>query len=171
MELVSGVDTLWCYTHSHGTRHRVKKHPSNCKWYVCHILPWLGGGWKCGKGGEDIVTIFSPRGENIRGWKYRLTPEVGTRIARGYTFGQYTKMFAVPIFCNPCNFCQFLTDKKHKSKRCQQLSSWNLFIKKIQHNDLQEGAQHWISVWFSYDVQNKDKDHVVCKMIHKTALA
>ena len=65
MELDTGVDILWHYIHSHGTTHRVKKHPSNYEWYVCHILPWLAGGWKYRKGGEGIVTIFSPRVVNI----------------------------------------------------------------------------------------------------------
>ena len=65
MVLDIGVDTLWHYIHCHGTRHRVTKHASNYRWCACHILPLLGGGWKYRKGGEDIVTIFSPRGENI----------------------------------------------------------------------------------------------------------
>ena len=49
---------------------------------VIYCLYWEGGGGGGGgggkyrKGGEDIVTIFSPRGENIGGggWKYRITP-------------------------------------------------------------------------------------------------
>ena len=36
-----------------------------------------GGGWGvC----ENIVTIFSPQGENIVGWKYRLTPALAAYI-------------------------------------------------------------------------------------------
>ena len=80
MVLDTGVDTSWHYIHSHGTRHRVKKHTSNYRWCACHILPLLGGGWKYRKGGEDIVTIFSPRGENIGGWKYRITPALSSWI-------------------------------------------------------------------------------------------
>ena len=75
------------YNHSNGIRHwgihrgtiftpmehRVKKHPRNYKWYACHILPLLGGGWKYLKGGEDIVTILSYDifipGREYRGWK------------------------------------------------------------------------------------------------------
>ena len=53
MVLDTGVDTSWHYIHSHGTRHRVKKHTSNYSWCACHILPLLGGGWKYDKGGED----------------------------------------------------------------------------------------------------------------------
>ena len=68
IELDTGVDTLWHYIHSHVTRQRVKKHPSNYERYVCHILPWLGGGvWKYRKGGWRYRTIFSPRGENMVG--------------------------------------------------------------------------------------------------------
>ena len=31
-------------------------------------------GWKYRRGGENIVTIFSSRGEDIVGWKYHFTP-------------------------------------------------------------------------------------------------
>ena len=60
------MDISWHYIHSKGTRHGMKQHPSNYKWYACHILPWLGGG------GENLV-----RGVKIsydiftRGWEYR----------------------------------------------------------------------------------------------------
>ena len=85
MVLHNGVDTSWHYIHSHGTRHSVKKHTINYRWCACPILPLLGGGWKYRKGGwryrNDIFTpgwkyrtIFSPRVENIGGWKYRITP-------------------------------------------------------------------------------------------------
>ena len=96
MELESGVGYIVAqYNHSSGirhwggyivalyslpwTRHRVKKHPSNYRWCACHILPLFGGGGGGGGGGENIVRgvnisydIF-PRGQNIGGWKYRIT--------------------------------------------------------------------------------------------------
>ena len=42
---------------------------------------FIGKGWKYREGGEHIVTILSPRGENIGGWKYRITPAVARPLA------------------------------------------------------------------------------------------
>ena len=42
--------------------------------YTCFVLLWGGGGSKYREGGQNIVTIFWPRGQYLGGSKYRLTP-------------------------------------------------------------------------------------------------
>ena len=101
-------------------------------WHVqilLSILPWLGGGWKYCKRGEDI-TIFSPWGENIiryfhpgvriwgGGWKYRITGIITMSSHECHGFSNYWQL---DCFFNSL----FRLTTKETSKLCTMGYSWS----------------------------------------------